>query len=65
MSCCSFTRNLWKWSMTRLASLPGLRWSSIACGRLLVRPSWRKKIRCPTPQEAGPSETHPGRRRLA
>src|ERR1700758_538393 len=36
--------------MTLLASLPGLAWRSIASTRLLVRPSWRKKTRCPTPQ---------------
>jgi len=38
-SCCSFTFNLWNCSMTRVASLPGLRWASIASRRLLVRPS--------------------------
>src|SRR6266567_3664470 len=36
--------------MTLLASLPGLLWASMASSRLLVRPSWRKKTRCPTPQ---------------
>src|SRR5712692_3643293 len=36
--------------MTLLASLSGLLWASIASTRLLVRPSWRKKTRCPTPQ---------------
>src|SRR6266436_4087447 len=36
--------------MTLFASLLRLRWASIACTRLLVRPSWRKKTRCPTPQ---------------
>src|SRR6202158_6330898 len=48
--------------MTLLASLPGLLWASIAFTRLLVRPSWRKKTRCPIPQSgavrnsSGPAE---------
>src|ERR1700722_4681603 len=50
MSCCSGTVNFRKRSMTILASLPGLLWAPIASTRLLVRPSWRKKTRCPTPQ---------------
>src|ERR1022692_507444 len=36
--------------MTLFASLRGLLWALIASTRLLVRPSWRKKTRCPTPQ---------------
>ena len=50
MSCWSGVDSLRKRAMTLLASLPGLWWSSIASTRLLVRPSWRKKTRCPTPQ---------------
>src|ERR1700730_15169214 len=36
--------------MTLFASLSWLLWALIASTRLLVRPSWRKKTRCPTPQ---------------
>ena len=50
MSCCSRTVSLLKRSMTLFASLSWLLWASIASTRLLVRPSWRKKTRCPTPQ---------------
>src|ERR1700730_16151774 len=36
--------------MTLFASLSWLLWALIASTRLLVRPSWKKKTRCPTPQ---------------
>src|SRR5260370_24734976 len=36
--------------MQLVGGLPGLLWASSASSRLLVRPSWRKKTRCPTPQ---------------
>src|SRR5437870_6383586 len=36
--------------MTRLASLPLLLCARMASTKLDVRPSWRKKMRCPTPQ---------------
>ena len=64
MSCCSFTRNLWKWSMTRLALAAG---AAVVLDRLwqIAGPSVvEKEVAAPHPR-AGPSETHPGRRRLA
>jgi hypothetical protein len=45
MSCWSWVDSIRKRSITRLASLPGLRWSSIASTRLVVRPSRYSSIR--------------------
>src|SRR5438270_3403895 len=49
-SCCCFALSLLQRSPILLASLPRLLWALIASIRLVVRPSWRKKMRCPTPQ---------------
>src|SRR3984893_16455700 len=49
-SCCSRAVSVLKRSMILFASLFWLLCAAIASTRLLVRPSWRKKTRCPTPQ---------------
>ena len=49
MSCCSRSSSLSNRSMTLFASLPLLRCARMTSSRLLVRPSWRKNTRCPTP----------------
>jgi hypothetical protein len=64
ISCCSLVLSLSKLSMTLFASLWRLLWSLTASTRLVVRPSWRKKRRCPTSQR-GLCGTRLGRRRLA
>ena len=49
MLCWSVVLSMLNWAITPLASEPLLAWSWMAVTRLLVRPSCRKKVRCPTP----------------
>ena len=56
ISCCFWACSLLKCSTTFFASLPWLLWALMASIRFVVRPSWRKKMRCPTPQRGSGTE---------
>src|SRR5262249_20685517 len=64
-SCFLFSLRLLKLSMTALASdgpnvlFPALLWAWIASMRSLVRPSWRKKMRCPRPHNGAVLNSSP------
>src|SRR5207302_2923240 len=59
MCCCAEVVRLLKFVMTAFASEPGLEWVLIACSRSLVRPSCRKKMRCPTPHNTAERNSSP------